>query len=132
MRYSLKTLLNSMVALALVVANTSTLAAPSQDDVLLGKRLFLRCAACHAVWLQAPAKVGPNLQGIVERKTGSVARYSYSPAMRQANLVWNEAALDRWLQSPESVVPGTTIGFAGLPELGYRKALIPYLKKPSP
>lgn len=128
----MKTLLNSMIALALVVANTSALAAPAQDDVSLGKRLFLRCAACHAVSSQAPAKVGPHMQGIVGRKAGSVARYSYSPAMRQANLVWNQAALDRWLQSPESVVPGTTMSFAGLPKLGDRKALIAYLKIPSP
>lgn len=114
----------------LFIAGTAT-AAPSAD-ALLGKRVFIRCAACHALSATAPAKVGPHLAGIVGRKAAAVEGFRYSPAMRAANLSWTEADLDRWLQRPASVVPGTIMAFAGLPNPAERKALIAYLKKPQP
>jgi cytochrome c len=107
-------------------------AAPPTPEQVLGKRLFLRCAACHAVTPQSGAKIGPNLQGVVGRKAGALAGFNYSNAMRGANLVWNEANLDRLLQRPQAVVPGTVMAFAGLPKPEDRKALIAYLKKPIP
>ncbi len=75
--------------------------------------------------------MGPHLQGVVGRKSLSVAKFNYSPAMKKANLTWTEATLDKWLQRPSSVVPGTSMVFAGLPNPDDRKALIAYLKKPS-
>lgn len=127
----MKALIRSVVVLALAAAGSAH-AAPAKDDAALGKRLFLRCTACHAVSSKAPGKVGPHLQGIVGRKAGSVAGFGYSPAMKGANLVWNEATLDKWLQRPQAVVPGTTMAFAGLTKPEERKALIAYLKKPTP
>jgi cytochrome c len=128
----MKAMLRPLIVLALSAASTAALAAPAKDEAALGKRLFLRCTACHAVSSKAPAKVGPHLQAIVGRKGGSVAGFGYSPAMKGANVVWNEATLDKWLQRPQAVVPGTTMAFAGLPNAADRKALIAYLKKPVP
>lgn len=128
----MKALLRSAILLALAATSNAALAAPAKDDTALGKRLFLRCTACHTVSAKAPGKVGPHLQGIVGRKSGSVAGFGYSPAMKGANIVWNEATLDKWLQRPQSVVPGTTMAFAGLTKPEERKALIAYLKKPTP
>lgn len=125
-------MLRPLIALALTAAGTSALAAPARDDAALGKRLFLRCTACHTVSSKAPGKVGPHLQGIVGRKAGSVAGFGYSPAMKGSAIVWNEATLDKWLQRPQAVVPGTTMAFAGLAKPEDRKALIAYLKKPTP
>ena len=105
-------------------------AAPSAGDAVLGKRLFLRCAACHAVSASAPAKVGPHLQAIVGRSSASVATYRYSPALQGAKLVWTEANLDRWLTRPTALVPGTIMAFAGVPDAAERTAIIAYLKKP--
>ena len=80
----------------------------------------------------APAKVGPHLQAVVGRASGSVPRFTYSPAMRTANLRWDEATLDRWLTRPAAVVPGTSMVFAGLANANDRRAVIAYLKKPVP
>lgn len=128
----MKALVRTVTLMALAAASTAALAAPAQNDAALGKRLFLRCTACHTVSSKAPGKIGPHLQGIVGRKSGSVAGFGYSPAMKGANIVWNEATLDKWLQRPQSVVPGTTMAFAGLTKPEERKALIAYLKKPTP
>lgn len=118
------------VVSALLVPAAAT-AAPTPEQ-LLGKRLFLRCTACHAVSAQAGKKIGPHLAGIVGRKAGSLPNFAYSPAMRRATVTWNEATLDRWLQRPQAVVPGTTMAFAGIAKPEERKALISYLKKPLP
>lgn len=128
----MKAMLRSAFALALIAAGTAAVAAPAKEDAALGKRLFLRCSACHTVSSKAPGKVGPHLQGVVGRKAGAVAGFGYSPAMKKSAAVWNEATLDAWLQRPQAVVPGTTMAFAGLPKEADRKALIAYLKKPAP
>jgi cytochrome c len=128
----MKTVASSLAAMALTLFGASSaLAAPSADAVM-GKRLFLRCAACHAMSAAASAKVGPHLQGVVGRKSGSVATYRYSAAMQKAALTWDEATLDRWLTRPATVVPGTSMAFAGVPNPAERKAIIAYLKKPVP
>jgi len=111
---------------------TPALAASPKDQALMGKRIFLRCAACHAVSAAAPRKVGPHLEGIVGRKSGAVEGFNYSPAMRAAALKWDVATLDRWLTRPAAVVPGTAMVFAGLPDAADRQAVIAYLKKPVP
>ncbi len=105
-------------------------AAPSANAV--GKRMYIRCAACHAVSASGPRKVGPHLQAIVGRKAGAVAGFNYSPALKNSKIVWTEANLDKWLQRPQAVIPGTTMAFAGMAKPEERKALIAYLKKPSP
>lgn len=103
---------------------------PAASDTALaqGKVLFVRCASCHAATAGAPTKIGPNLDGVVGRKGGSLAGYHYSPAMQANGPVWTEENLDRWLTGPEKVVPGTSMAFAGLPDPAERKALIAYLK----
>lgn len=126
----MKILARSVIVLAIAAVSNAAAAAPSKADTLLGKRLFLRCTACHTMSSKAPGKVGPHLQGIVGRKAGSVAGFGYSPAMKGSSIVWNEATLDKWLQRPQAVVPGTTMAFAGLSKPEDRQALIAYLKKP--
>ncbi|MCY1672754.1 cytochrome c family protein [Novosphingobium sp. SL115] len=111
----------------------SAAAAPAAGDAVAGKRVFLRCMACHAVTPGAPNKVGPNLAGVVGRKAGMAKGFRYSAAMTKATAVkWDEATLDKWLTRPASVVPGTSMVFAGLPNAADRKAVIAYLKKPVP
>lgn len=117
---------------AVVLPQAAPAAAAPANPAARGKMLYLRCAACHALTAQAPAKVGPHLQGVVGRKSATVAKFAYSPAMKKANQTWNEATLDRWLQRPATVVPGTSMVFAGMPNPEDRKALIAYLKKPTP
>lgn len=117
---------------ALAAPQPAPAAAPAPTSAARGKMIFLRCAACHAVSATAPAKVGPHLQGVVGRASGSVPRFTYSPAMRAVRLRWDDVTLDRWLTRPASVVPGTSMVFAGLANANDRAAVIAYLKKPVP
>jgi len=120
-------------AAAIGAALTPSLAsADAAADAVAGKRVFMRCMACHAVKPGAPNKVGPNLSGVVGRKAGQAKGFRYSAAMTKAPVTWNEATLDKWLTRPASVVPGTSMVFAGLPKPEDRKAIIAYLKKPAP
>lgn len=122
----------ALAALAPALVSPAGAAPAATSEAALGKRLFLRCAACHTVTAAGPAKIGPHLQGIVGRKAAAVTGFRYSAAMKGSAVVWNEATLDAWLQRPQAVVPGTSMAFAGLAKPADRKALIAYLKKPVP
>jgi cytochrome c len=105
---------------------------PAVAGTLHGKLLFLRCASCHDISVAQSMKLGPNLNGVYGRKSGSLPGYQYSAAMRQAHLVWDAPTLDRWLTNPNALVPGTAMAFAGLPSADDRQAVIAYLRNPGP
>lgn len=94
-----------------------------------GKLLFLRCASCHDISSAASPKIGPNLAGVYERRAGSLAGYSYSPALASASFKWDAPTLDRWLAKPSDVVPGTAMAFGGISSEADRQALISYLRQ---
>jgi cytochrome c len=96
-----------------------------------GKLLFLRCASCHDISSDQSPKIGPNLKGVFGRKAGSLKGYAYSPAMQAQTFTWNEQTLNRWLEKPSDVVPGTAMAFAGIPEEADREAIIAYLRDPA-
>jgi cytochrome c len=87
---------------------------------------FAVCAGCHST---QPGKTmfGPSLAGLAGRKAGSVPGYAYSPALKASGLIWNAATLDRWLKSPQRLVPGTRMPSAGIQDAKARKAVIGYL-----
>ena len=88
---------------------------------------FASCRACHTVARGGSAGVGPNLFGIVGSPAGARAGYSYSPAMRNAELRWSRATLDRFLANPRQAVPGTKMGVPGISDAARRRAIIDYL-----
>lgn len=108
-------------------------AAPTAATVAIsrGERLFLQCRACHTLRRGEPHTVGPNLAGIFDRAAATADGYSYSAALRQAALVWDEATLDRWLANPSTLVPGTSMAFVGLAAADQRGALIAWLRTAS-
>jgi cytochrome c len=96
-------------------------------DAGAGKSVFQSsCAICHSVQ-PGQNKIGPTLFGIVGRKTGTVAGYSYSPANEAANLTWDDATLDKYLEAPRATIPGTKMTYAGVKDGGKRGDLISYL-----
>lgn len=99
---------------------------PTQVAVSAAPASFTQCGICHSV---EPDKsgIGPSLAGIVGRRSASISSFSYSPAMREAGLTWNEATLSRYLGDPAGVVPGTTMALPGIPAAD-RAAIIAYLK----
>jgi cytochrome c len=91
--------------------------------------VFEPCAHCHQIGPGAHSMTGPSLQGLVGRKAGTLAGYPFSPAMRSSGMVWDAATLDRFIASPQSVVPGTRMIFAGIDEPARRQALIAFIER---
>ena len=115
-------------------AVTSTSAAES-PALKRGRILFLQCTACHDLTAAQQAasatasiqKVGPSLQGVIGRRAGSLGNFAYSAALRDSRLNWDEATLDRWLEKPTALVPGTAMVYVGMPRAVDRQVLIAYL-----
>ena len=113
----------------LLVGLALTGLAPSAQaaDPAAGKSVFTSvCSICHAA---QPGKngVGPSLFGVVGRKTGAESGFHYSAANQGANLTWDEATLDKYLQAPRATIPGTTMTYGGLKDDTKRANLIAYL-----
>lgn len=93
-----------------------------------GKRLFMRCQACHSTAAGQPNKVGPNLNGFIGKKAASRPGFRYSPALTKSNVKWDDKSLNAWLERPSKLVPGTTMAFPGIAKPEDRAALIAWLK----
>ncbi|HEY4371183.1 MAG TPA: cytochrome c family protein [Burkholderiales bacterium] len=112
-----------LLIIAAVLCCTAAHAAP---DAARGEQIYVRCLACHAL---ASDRVGPRHCGLFGRKAGSVPGFNYSPAMKKSGIVWNEKTLDKFLQSPLKMVPGTAMTYDGVTDAGERADLIAYLKQ---
>lgn len=113
-----------VLAIALPYAVVGAAAAA---DVEAGKTIFKKCALCHT---NEPGKnkVGPSLFGVVGRKSGSLASYNYSDAMKKFDHTWTPEELDTYLTNPHAVVPGTKMIFPGIKDKTDRQNLIAYLE----
>jgi len=75
---------------------------------------------------------GPSLADIWDRRAGTVEGFTrYSDALKQAQVVWDEAGLDAWLADPQALIPENRMIFRGLPEAGDRSDLIAHLRQAS-
>ena len=109
----------------------STLAAASAHaagDAAAGKRAFAKCASCHAVGPAARGGFGPQLHGILGRRAGATADYSYSAAMKNSGIVWTEDKLAAFMRAPRDVVPGTSMRFFGIGSEQQIADLLAYLR----
>ncbi|NMG43357.1 c-type cytochrome [Aromatoleum toluvorans] len=116
---------NAAAALALLAAQCAAAAAPPHGDPARGAAIYDRCAACHAL---AYNRTGPKHCGLFGRRAGSVPDFEYSPAMAKAKFKWNAETLDRFIANPTRAVPGTTMGYAGIPDRQERADLIAWLR----
>jgi cytochrome c len=98
------------------------------DRVEAGRKAFARCANCHQVGPGARNVFGPELNGILGRRAGSLPGYAYSPALKQAGFTWDEAKLAAFLRDPGQVVPGNAMRFWGLGDEEQVAALVAYLR----
>src|SRR5258706_4749961 len=101
---------------ALVVIATSTAASSLAlaQDVGAGKSSFNKCLACHAIGEGAKNKVGPELNGLDGRHSGTAEGYSYSDANKNSGITWNEAQFKDYIKDPKAKIPGTKMVFAGI------------------
>ena len=96
------------------------------DEVADGKSAFAICSACHST--TGSEGLGPHLNGVIGRKAGSVTSFTYSPAMKRANIVWDAQALDKFLADPQQGVPGNRMPFSGLADAAKRADIAAYLQ----
>ena len=116
----------TLTALALLALAAQAFAA--EGNPARGQRVFGACAACHS--LQPDQNMtGPSLADVWNRKAGGLESFSrYSPALKSANIVWNDKTLDEWINDPQHVVPGNQMTFAGIKNAQQRADLLAFLK----
>jgi cytochrome c len=115
-----------VIAAATLVAATGL---ANAQDLAAGEQSFRKCLPCHAVGEDAKHKIGPVLNGLDGRKSGTIDGYNYSEANKKAEIVWSEASFKDYIQNPMARIPGTKMAFAGIrndPEIA---ALWAYLKQ---
>ncbi len=98
-------------AAIMIAAATSTAAA---QDVEKGQHVFNMCRPCHAIGPDATNMLGPELNGLDGRHSGSVPDYPYSEANKKSGIVWSEATFKQYIKNPQALVPGTKMSFAGI------------------
>lgn len=101
-------------------------AVPEAGDAARGEAVYSRCLACHAL---AYDRTGPRHCGLFGRRAGSVPGFSYTEAMKNSGIIWTGKSLDAFLKAPLQAVPGTSMGYAGIPDPQERADLIAYLKR---
>lgn len=118
-------------AAAVAADNTDTLTgeklASFTGDAAKGAADYLACKTCHATEAGVN-KIGPSLNKVVGRKAGTVAGFSYSPAYANSGIAWTPEKLFQFLESPQRVMPGTRMGYAGLSDPQKRANVIAYLQ----
>jgi cytochrome c len=99
----------------IAAAAITILTAPaSAQDAQKGQMVFNMCLPCHSIGPGAQTKVGPELNGLDGRHSGSVPGFDYSDANKNSGIVWNEANFKKYIQNPQGVIPGTKMIFPGV------------------
>jgi cytochrome c len=118
-----------IVALGGAACLLSTPAAMSQGtDPAAGQQAFNNsCRTCHMT-KEGDNRLGPNLFKVIGRKAGSLPDYNYSSAMKEADIVWDEEKLDRFIANPDEVVAGNNMKpYGGLASKDERAKIIAFL-----
>lgn len=108
-----------------VVCVTVAIAASTKDPERGREAFEKRCTGCHAL---EKVKLGPPLRGVYGRKAGKDPQFTYSDAVKNASVTWDESTLDRWLNDTESVIPDNDMSFR-LNDPAERANIIAYLKQ---
>ena len=120
-----KTLRTTLTILTGVVCVTVVIAAPAKDTDGGREAFEKRCTGCHAL---DKVKVGPPLREVYGRAAGTHPQFTYSDALKNASVTWDESTLDRWLSDTESVIPDNDMSFR-LNDQAERAKIIAYLKQ---
>lgn len=103
----------------------------AKADVKDGQSAAKTCQTCHNLAKGQGPKIGPDLWGVVGRKVASRENFQYSEAVKKLDGEWTFDKLDKWLESPQKIAPGTKMTFAGIPDAQKRANLIAYLNSQS-
>ncbi|HEX3503351.1 MAG TPA: cytochrome c family protein [Xanthobacteraceae bacterium] len=96
------------------VSIAASVSAASAQDVAAGQKQFNKCLPCHAIGPDAENKIGPELNGLDGRHSGTAPNYSYSDANKNSGITWDEATFKEYIKNPAAKIPGTKMVFAGI------------------
>jgi len=116
----------------LMVAALMISGAASAQDLAEGEKAYKKCKTCHDIGENAKNKVGPELNGLEGRHSGSVAGYRYTDANKNSGIVWNEAEFLTYIKDPRAKIPGTKMTFVGIKKESEAKDLWAYIKQFGP
>merc|ERR1712241_621498 len=95
-----------------------------------GAKIFkTKCSQCHTTEEGGANGQGPNLHGFYGKPSASKSGFSYSGAVKKADVEWNDDNLMKWLENPKKFIKGNKMVFAGLKKPQDRKDLIAYMRK---
>jgi cytochrome c len=97
-------------------------------DVAKGQESTKVCQSCHSFGKGEPAKVGPNLWGVVGGPTAHMEGFNYSDAIKKLNTTWTYENLNHFLAGPKNFAPGTKMSFPGFPKVQDRANVIAWLR----
>lgn len=124
-------MIRQFTILAAALAALSALPARADGDPSKGEKVFKKCAACHSTEAGGPSKAGPNLHDVVGRTSGTLEGFTYSDAMKklgEEGHVWTPEEIEKFVENPKQMVPGTKMTFIGLKKPEERADLVAYLQ----
>jgi glucose/arabinose dehydrogenase/cytochrome c2 len=118
----------SLLVLTAAVCSTPAAAA----DATAGKMLFQQqCTVCHTAEPNDNGGMqGPSLIGVFGRHAAGDPSFSYTKALQDSKLTWDARTLDRFLNAPGKLVPGTAMAVA-LSDKTQRANVVAYLQSAS-
>jgi len=119
----------ALSAVALASAVLAVAQPALAGDAAKGKGVFAsQCAMCHTSNKGGSTILGPNLYGVVGRKVGTVAGYSYSSSIKGLGGEWSSDRLSAYLPNPRGMAPGTKMTYGGLKDPTKLADLVAYLE----
>jgi cytochrome c len=101
----------------------------SAQDAASRANVFHQCQVCHSIGPGAQNKIGPELNGLDGRHSGTAANFNYSDANKNSGIVWNETTFKQYIANPRAMIPGTKMPFAGLKDPQQINDLWAYIKQ---
>jgi cytochrome c len=99
------------------------------QDAAAGENSFKKCLACHSIGEGAKNKVGPELNGLDGRKSGTVEGFSYSDANKNSGITWSKEQFLEYIKDPKAKIPGTKMAFAGIKNETEAQSLWAYISQ---
>lgn len=124
----MRTMLAAAGGLAVLTA-LAILQPASAQDAENGAEVFKKCRACHQIGEGAKNAVGPVLNGLLGRHSGTIEGFTYSDANKNSGVVWDEATFAKYIADPRAFMPGNKMAFAGLKDPEDIKDLTAFLKQ---
>jgi cytochrome c len=121
----------ALFAGAVLLAATTSLAQAAGDPAE-GEKVFAKCKICHQIGEGAKNAIGPELNGVIGRHSGTAPGYNYSDANKNSGITWDEKNYRDYIKNPKAKIPGTKMIFAGLPKDTDIDNLLAYLEQFGP